>query len=728
MYPIKFLFNNVVRRTQISKDEMSATKMFDTATKMFFSHGENKIHADFHIAYKDDEDDIVMVSTDEEFQEAIRLMQGEEAKAFRFIIIPKSGSKVESSGSASLASSLNSASAVEANAITDDNAVPVVSIPVDASNAEEKAKLVHFGVSCDGCGMEPIVGDRFKCTHRNDYDLCEACVTIDTSEFPMVKITDHLPGGSSVDTSQNSQVHHGVKCDDCGVTPIIGGRNKCTIRDDYDLCDNCVDRDTTGFPMSKIVVPIPVQFHWRKRFRPRCGPFGGSRGRGGGPAFFGGRGGNGRGGIGRPHNYHPHRHPHHPSPRGDRHLSQEFGSTHPPTPLPAPIFRPVFGGKVRGCDPGRKEEMMKKWSEKIEKLQGRIKSMSEQEEALVQEAIYESLSDGEENAVSKAVEESIKSNNKTVCHVPTAPPAVPALPKPALRFVRDITYPDGIIIAPGTEFNKVWRIRNDGSVDWPCGVVLCNAGGDILSDPEACVELPVLKAGKEVNIHVQLRAPECSGRFVSYFSAKTAEGQGFGQRLWASVVVSEDAIQYSILEHEDSLNDTETPIATTDEKSVKDSVHHEATHVVVGDAKILDIVEEDALNTPLTQSTTTQNTADPTKAEESAPIHATTTAPAPNVVHDSSYSWCSSSQDGSSTMEVTIDAALDVNGDVSSTGGNVEAEQWAKELTLLQEMGFVGSHDIIPLLVEHCKTPASHQGGVPNQNGLMQVVGTLLQS
>jgi hypothetical protein len=37
--------------------------------------------------------------------------------------------------------------------------------------------------------------------------------------------------------------------------------------------------------------------------------------------------------------------------------------------------------------------------------------------------------------------------------------------------------------------------------------------------------LDILAAGEETNVSVQLRAPECAGRFVSYFRVETAEGQ-----------------------------------------------------------------------------------------------------------------------------------------------------------------------------------------------------------
>ena len=34
---------------------------------------------------------------------------------------------------------------------------------------------VHEGIKCDGCEMNPIRGLRFKCLDCPDFDLCEEC-------------------------------------------------------------------------------------------------------------------------------------------------------------------------------------------------------------------------------------------------------------------------------------------------------------------------------------------------------------------------------------------------------------------------------------------------------------------------------------------------------------------------------------------------------------------------
>lgn len=36
----------------------------------------------------------------------------------------------------------------------------------------------------------------------------------------------------------------------------------------------------------------------------------------------------------------------------------------------------------------------------------------------------------------------------------------------ASTFVKDVTYPDGTVVKPDTEFVKIWKLRNSGSVEW----------------------------------------------------------------------------------------------------------------------------------------------------------------------------------------------------------------------------------------------------------------------
>merc|ERR1712203_1057952 len=34
---------------------------------------------------------------------------------------------------------------------------------------------IHVGINCNRCGMDPIRGERFKCSVCEDFDLCETC-------------------------------------------------------------------------------------------------------------------------------------------------------------------------------------------------------------------------------------------------------------------------------------------------------------------------------------------------------------------------------------------------------------------------------------------------------------------------------------------------------------------------------------------------------------------------
>ena len=65
------------------------------------------------------------------------------------------------------------------------------------------------------------------------------------------------------DEHLESVVHHGVCCDACDVMPIRGARYKCTNRDDYDLCSECHSRlyggvDRSALQFHRLAYPLPI--------------------------------------------------------------------------------------------------------------------------------------------------------------------------------------------------------------------------------------------------------------------------------------------------------------------------------------------------------------------------------------------------------------------------------------------------------------------------------------
>lgn len=54
----------------------------------------------------------------------------------------------------------------------------------------EQQKVVHHGVACDICEKAPITGIRYKCSVRNNYDVCQECEINNPQPHPMIKIRD----------------------------------------------------------------------------------------------------------------------------------------------------------------------------------------------------------------------------------------------------------------------------------------------------------------------------------------------------------------------------------------------------------------------------------------------------------------------------------------------------------------------------------------------------------
>ena len=64
-----------------------------------------------------------------------------------------------------------------------------IKLKAGATNQEENKK-VHVGIHCNGCGVNPIVGNRFKCAICDNFDYCEKCESLnkDSHKHPFIKI------------------------------------------------------------------------------------------------------------------------------------------------------------------------------------------------------------------------------------------------------------------------------------------------------------------------------------------------------------------------------------------------------------------------------------------------------------------------------------------------------------------------------------------------------------
>jgi len=286
MQSIKVTYNNEVRRLQVPTN--SSFRSVQDSIRSVFT-GLNS--ASFSLVWTDDEGDKVTVSSDPELNEAIRVLSNQKAMArFEVTVINEA-------------------------------------LPREVPGGE-----VHCNVTCDECGMCPIYGERFKCTVRNDFDLCAKCEASRVQPFPMVKMTatrnrlegchgfrgmhgggrgfhgrGGFPGGRGFSGFGRGRgaVHRHVRCDDCGVSPIVGNRFKCTYREDFDLCEGCEAKNVQPYPMIKIMDPTqaPVAlvyaFNEEQQPHPRgLGPHNHGHPEGHHERFAHcGRGGAGRGGF-----------------------------------------------------------------------------------------------------------------------------------------------------------------------------------------------------------------------------------------------------------------------------------------------------------------------------------------------------------------------------------------------------------------------------------------------
>ena len=96
----------------------------------------------------------------------------------------------------------------------------------------------------------------------------------------------------------------------------------------------------------------------------------------------------------------------------------------------------------------------------------------------------------------------------------------------ASRFVRDIEFVDGTVVAPNARFRKRWEIQNVGSVTWQ-GRNLQRVGapeGPGLIKSPVRVPIPTTRPGDVVQLTVELVAPSTEGTSTARFKMADKHG------------------------------------------------------------------------------------------------------------------------------------------------------------------------------------------------------------
>jgi hypothetical protein len=96
------------------------------------------------------------------------------------------------------------------------------------------------------------------------------------------------------------------------------------------------------------------------------------------------------------------------------------------------------------------------------------------------------------------------------------------------NFVEDISIPDGTNFSPGEEFVKTWKIQNNGTCTWTSNYEVVFDSGDAMGGPPSMPLPHNVPPGNEVEVSVNLKAPQDPGSYRGDWKLRNPAGQVFG--------------------------------------------------------------------------------------------------------------------------------------------------------------------------------------------------------
>lgn len=124
---------------------------------------------------------------------------------------------------------------------------------------------------------------------------------------------------------------------------------------------------------------------------------------------------------------------------------------------------------------------------------------------------------------------------------PASTIALPANCENLARFVDDVTVEDGTEFAPNAAFNKVWRIRNEGTCPWGPGYTVRFMSGDFFGVQREIPLTEVTEPQATIDIDVPMIAPTVEGSYRGVWQLHNLSGEPFGPTMYLEIAVTPGA-------------------------------------------------------------------------------------------------------------------------------------------------------------------------------------------
>lgn len=130
----------------------------------------------------------------------------------------------------------------------------------------------------------------------------------------------------------------------------------------------------------------------------------------------------------------------------------------------------------------------------------------------------------------------------TPTFTPTIPPAnlqpsaTPAC-SDGLRFISDLTVPDGASVTAGETIDKRWQVENSGTCNWDARYHVRLISGPAMGVPAEQALYPA-RSGTQAVIRMLFTAPTEVGTFRSAWQAINPRGEAFGDPFYIEILVT----------------------------------------------------------------------------------------------------------------------------------------------------------------------------------------------